>query len=180
MCCSEITESHAKLLGKNVISGSPHCIPGRGAVHDDSLNWTVVQFTSKWHMECYRLSHIVQILLSRHQEPGIGHIPYRAWFATLEACQNKPGAIEHIPVLCLLDFFRNGMPTTALVSPLSSPEAAAAVIQPLNAVDREAMGMACMEMEKSQSISASLWNTCTLDEGDALKWVEYWGNHGLF
>ena len=38
--------------------------------------------------------------------------------------------------------------------------------------------MVHMEMEKSQSISMSLWNTCTLDEGDALKWVEYWENHG--
>ena len=107
------------------------------------------------------------------------------WFAALEARQNKPGAVECIPALRLLDFFRNGVPATASASLSSSPEAAAAVVQPLNAVDREAMGMACMETEKSQSISASLWNARTLDESDALKWVElkwveYWGNHGLF
>ena len=120
--------------------------------------------------------------LSRHQEPSIGHVPYRAWFTALEARQNEPGAVERIPALRLLDFFRNGMPATASASPSLSPEAAAAaaVIQPLNATDREAMGMARMEMEKSQSISASLWNAHTLDEGDVLKWVEYWGNHGLF
>ena len=122
--------------------------------------------------------------LSRHQEPGIGLVPYKAWFAALEARQNEPGAVERIPALRLLDFFRNAVPATTSASPSSSPEAAAAaaaaVVQPLNAADREAMGMARMETEKSQSISASLWNARTLDEGDALKWVEYWGNHGLF
>ena len=99
--------------------------------------------------------------LSRHQEPGIGHVPYRAWFATLEVCQNEPGTVECIPTLHLLDFFCNGMPATASASPSPSLEAAAAVIQPLNAVDREAMGMAHMETEKLQSISVSLWNPCT-------------------
>ena len=102
------------------------------------------------------------------------------WFSTFEARQNEPGAVERIPALRLLDFSRNGMLATASASPSLSPEAAAAVVQPLNAADREAMGMARMETEKSQSISASLWNPRTLDEGDALKWVEYWGNHGLF
>ena len=81
MCCSEITESHAKLPGENVISGSPRCIPGTGAAHDDSPNWTVVRFTNKWRMECYRLGHIVQtgrilhVLLTLPPETPITWLP---------------------------------------------------------------------------------------------------------
>ena len=81
MCCSEITESHAKLLGENVTSGSPCCIPGTGAAHDDSPNWTVVRFINKWRMECYRLGHIVQtrqilhVLLTSSPEMPITWLP---------------------------------------------------------------------------------------------------------
>ena len=101
---------------------------------------------------------------SKPQQPAIRFVPYTEWFATLEARLEEPGAIERIPALRFLDFFRRGLLTS------SGP--------PTDT--KEAMGKTLLDTEKSQSISASLRNARPLDASDVLSWVEYWEKHGLF
>jgi hypothetical protein len=91
-------------------------------------------------------------------------VPYTEWFNALDEYLNQPGAIERIPALRFLDFFRNGIPAS------SEPQASY----------KEAMGMTSLATEKCQSISPSLRNARDVDATDVSKWVEYWQKHGLF
>ena len=91
-------------------------------------------------------------------------MPYAEWFTSLEACLKEAGAVERIPALRFLDFFRSGV--------YASSEA------PAN--HKEAMGTTFLGTEKSTNTSVSLRNAGTLGASDVLKWVEYWQKHGLF